>query len=269
MPAGLARLWGLPLVVTEHWTALCRDGVLGQERLRLARRIYEQATLVLPVCEYLGQCIQERTGAAFKHRVVLNAVDDAVFHYESSSLPLSEEPHLLCVARLEAAKDIPTLLNALALLVRTGRRVHLEVIGRGDQQPLIQRAAALGVEAHVSFLGEQPKTAIANAMRSAQVFVLSSLWENSPCVIGEALCCGLPVVATSVGGVPELVPEGAGCLVPPSDPQALAAALAEVLDKPARYGRQAIAAAARKRFSYTAIGGQLDQVYRSVTRSAN
>ena len=83
-----------------------------------------------------------------------------------------------------------------------------------------------------------------DALSRLAVLVLSSWMENAPLAVLEAMAAGVPVVATRVGGVPELVPEGAGQLVAPGDPAALAAAIARLLDDPALADAQAAAARA-------------------------
>lgn len=264
LPMFIAKLLNIPLVVTEHWTALCRKDVLPPERLQLARQIYEQANIVLPVCEYLRKCIEKNTGACINYKIILNTVDISIFYWNQNKNLVNRQERILTVARLEIAKDIPTLLRAIGILKREGRPISLDIIGRGDQKPLFKLSKELGIEHFVTFHGVQPKNEIAEFMRQADVFVLSSLWENSPCVIGEALCCGLPVVATDVGGVPELVPVDSGLLVPPKDPQALANALTEVLDNKDKYKRKRISQDAQARFSHRAIGSQLDKVYCSL-----
>jgi len=259
IPAALARVLHVPLIVTEHWTALCREGALSRERLDFAKRVYEQAAIVLPVCDFLRNCIAANTAAQLNSCIIFNAVDSKIFFHDESV----RKRQILTVARVEPAKDIPTLLRTFALL--KDRNLALKIVGRGDARPFLSLARELGIYERVEFLGEMPKVRIAELMRESSVFVLSSLWENSPCVIGESLCCGLPVAATSVGGVPELLTQSDGRLVPPSQPESMAKALEEILENPQQFISWDISERARARFSYEAIGTQLDEVYRGAT----
>jgi glycosyltransferase involved in cell wall biosynthesis len=129
------------------------------------------------------------------------------------------------VARLSPEKDIGTLVRAVALAVRECPDFHLEIAGSGPcLTELRQLVRELDVEAHVAFLGEVRD--IAALLAKARFFVLSSLTEGISLTLLEAMACGLPVVATRVGGNPEVVLEGVtGLLVPPSDPAALARAM--------------------------------------------
>jgi glycosyltransferase involved in cell wall biosynthesis len=101
-------------------------------------------------------------------------------------------------------------------------------------------------------------------MRAADLFVLPSRFENLPVVLLEALACGLPVVATAVGGVPEIVDEGAGRLVAPDDPAALADAIADVAGRLDTFDRAALARRARERYSLEAVGAVWDAIYAEV-----
>jgi len=126
---------------------------------------------------------------------------------------------------LDAARQLPAARFAL--------------FGEGDASALETRARALGLDGRVTFPGAVPARA---ALAQMSVFVLSSYMENAPLALLEAMAAGVPVVATRVGGVPELVPEGTGELVEPGDPAALAAAIARLLGDPALASARAGAA---------------------------
>ncbi len=140
----------------------------------------------------------------------------------------------------------------------------LELIGEGPLTPnLKDLAAELGVSERVEFRGAAIPAEIADRLRASDVFVLSSLSENMPLAVLEALCCGLPVAATDVGGVPEAVGDD-GVLAPSGDPDALAGAIEQVVSRLDRYERADIAARAAERWSFEAVGGIWDEIYRSV-----
>ena len=109
------------------------------------------------------------------------------------------------------------------------------------------------------------KLEIAALMRTSDLLVLPSRFENQPCAIIEAMTSGLPVVSTTVGAIPEMVGPDDGILVPPQDPAALADALEQALARRDSFDRPAIAARARARFSLEAVGARLNAVYEEVT----
>ena len=114
--------------------------------------------------------------------------------------------------------------------------------------------------------GEISYTAVAAEMQQARVLVMFSRFENSPCSIVEALSCGLPVIATNVGGIAELINDNNGLLVETLNKNALLQAFGKMVSSYATYNREKIAETARERFSYPVIGKKLDEVY-SITSS--
>ena len=125
-------------------------------------------------------------------------------------------------------------------------------------------ASELGLRDHVTFQGSRPKQAVAEMMRDADLLVLPSRVETFGAVIAEALVSGLPVVSTTVGGIPELVDERSSILVRPDDPAALAEALDAGLAELKAFDRAAIGEAAHDRYSLEAVGEQLSRIYGDV-----
>jgi glycosyltransferase involved in cell wall biosynthesis len=116
----------------------------------------------------------------------------------------------------------------------------------------------------VFFTGEIPYEEVARQMKTAHCLILNSNIENSPCVIGEALCCGLPVIATSVGGIPELVNENQGILIAPNDTKALVDAMDKMKKEYTTFNRKTFAAEASRKFSFAAVSKKFDEVYGNV-----
>jgi len=265
------KLFKIRMVVTEHWSAFIGWPVLPELRFKKAAKVFEYAKWVFAVSERIKKGIEERTGTKIQHKysVTLNAVDTALF-FSSPTLLIEDKPikKILCVARLSEEKDLPTLFRALAVLKSKGEKFICDLIGRGESGQYQSLLEELGIVDKVCFHGEKQKTEIAEAMRRADILVISSFIENSPCVIGEALCTGLPVVSTNVGGIPELIDDSNGILVPPSDPQKLAQALYEALYE-RNFDRETISIKAQALFSYNAIGQQIFSAYQKVLGQTN
>jgi glycosyltransferase involved in cell wall biosynthesis len=140
----------------------------------------------------------------------------------------------------------------------------LDLVGEGPSTPRLRGLASeLGVAERVRFRGPLTADEIADALRESNIFAFASYSENMPLAVIEALCCGLPVAATNVGGIPEAV--GAdGALAPPGDADALAAAIRDVLARYSSFDRGEIAARAAARYSFEAVGGVWDEIYRSL-----
>jgi len=146
---------------------------------------------------------------------------------------------LITVARLSREKGTDDLLRAAAILRRGGAQVTLTVVGDGPERGrLTGLASELGLDGEVEFAGflRQGHELVA-ALDRADVFVLASHSEGLPHSVVEAMARALPVVATDVGGIPELLGDDAGVVVPSADPAALASALAKLADDPARRAR--------------------------------
>jgi glycosyltransferase involved in cell wall biosynthesis len=150
---------------------------------------------------------------------------------------------IVCVARLKAVKNHRMLLQAFAAAnsARNGS-ARLLLLGEGPlRQELEGLARELGIERRTHFMGLRKD--VSEALAAADCFVLSSHWEGNPLSVMEAMAAGLPVVATQVGGIPELVETGVhGMLTPPRDAAAMARALdlvAERRDLRAAWGQAA------------------------------
>ncbi len=140
---------------------------------------------------------------------------------------------VITVARINPVKDIETLIRAMALAAACSPAIRLEVAGDGPSMPGVQKLIGeLGLTERVRLLGEVHD--VPKVLGRAGLFVLPSLTEGISLTILEAMASGLPVVATRVGGNPEVVEEGkTGLLVPPGDPQALAGAMLRLWNDPA------------------------------------
>src|SRR5206468_1411959 len=134
------------------------------------------------------------------------------------------------VGRLTRQKALPVAFEAL----REVDGVRLMVVGDGPERLELESAAArLGLDGRVEFAGARSRADVLRLLAGSTALVLPSAWENLPHAAVEALAVGTPVVATAVGGVPEVVHDGEnGLLVPPNDPIALAAALRRVVSEP-------------------------------------
>ncbi len=153
---------------------------------------------------------------------------------------------VVTVGRLAPMKGFAVLLDAVARLARDGYDVRLRVVGDGpDADGLAERARALEVDGRVTFRGALNSAEVAGELRDADAFCLPSFAEGVPVVLMEAMAAGLPVVATRVMGIPELVTDGeSGLLVAPGRDEPLAAALAALANDPQR--RQAMGQAGRR-----------------------
>lgn len=172
------------------------------------------------------------------------------------------------VAVLNQRKGLPTLIDAAPLVLQEYPAARFLIIGRGPlYEQLLDQVHRLGLEGSVSFLGGLNHADYVKFFRTLDVFVLPSLTEGLPAVVFEAMAAGLPVVATKVGGTPEVVVDGVtGILVPPSNVEALAAAICRVLRDPnlaLQFGQQG-SKRVQKHFTVERMAQAYAQLYRDL-----
>lgn len=261
------RVLGVPYVLTEHSSALMdRPGVpVRAATLRRAERACRSAAAVMVVSDALGRSMTAH-GLPGPFHLVPDPID--IHRFALPRPPRPDGPvRLLAVGTLIPRKGFDLLLEAAAELQTRGRRFVLDVVGGGRPDELRRLRDGLGLADAVRFLGRLDRPGVDAVLAACDVFVSSSHAETFGVAIAEALCAGVPVVATAVGGVPEVVQDGWGVLVPPGDAGSLADALASILDRLGIYDSEAIGRAARQRFSYDAVGARLAEVYRSALLS--
>lgn len=251
-PALAAWFAGRLLEVPYSFTAHAHDIFIDQ--LNLARLVRDaQAVCVI---SQFNRDLLARYGAGrdTPAHVVHCGVDPAVYSF-SPRAPSPDGPiRAICVATLNELKGHTVLLDALA---REGlERVQLDLVGSGPlEQSLRAHAERLGIAERVHFWGTRSEREVAELLDRAEVFVLASVvaangqMDGIPVALMEALAAGLPVIASRLSGIPELVRDGeTGLLVEPGDPEALAGAFRELLADPdaaiarARNGRRLVEA---------------------------
>jgi L-malate glycosyltransferase len=267
MAVRLARRRGVPVVVSEHSSTFPAGRVTGHHRWR-AKRTLERASLVCPVSSHLEEHIRA-AGIRASFRVVPNTVDTDVFRPPEAGTRRAGDPvRLAFVAVIRRGKGLHELLDALAGI--QAEPWALEVVGdgpaRADAEAL---AASLGLGGQVRFRGALPKPEVAALLRRSDLFVLPSHAETQGVVLIEAMACGLPVLATRVGGIPEVVDDRSGMLVPPRDRAALGSALRSMLGDLDRFDRSAIAQRTHERFGYPTVGRTLNEIYRDLIAEAD
>ena len=220
--------------------------VLAHRLLRpLTRWIWRRAARVVPVCDSLGVLARE-TARSLQYTVIGNGVDLDLFRPRADALARVASPmRCLAVARLIERKGLADVLRAWSLLPRG--RYALEIAGEGPASGALRALATeLGLDTDVSFAGPLDREQIAARYRESDLFVLAPHEEAFGNVFAEALACGLPVIGSNIGAIPDLVQHGEnGILVRAGDCAAIAAAVRELGDDPSR--RAAIALRNRAR----------------------
>jgi glycosyltransferase involved in cell wall biosynthesis len=220
----IAKLTGLPYRVTAHAYDLYQDPLQLEENLLGAQR-------VLTISEANAAHIRKSIKQLRTVEVTRCGID--IDHFAYRDPPPPEEPaRLLCVARLIPKKGHAVLLDALAELNKHERTALLALAGDGPLEPALRdRADDSDLARTVTFLGTLGHETVRDAMLSSDAVVLAARVADDgdrdgiPVALIEAMALGVPVVSTTVSGIPELVARGTGRLAPPDDPAALADAI--------------------------------------------
>ncbi len=230
-----AKLAGIPtLIHGEHGT-----DQLDLARRKIAYRIgIRGVDRILTVCENIRKRFIRHYGIPEqKILTILNGVDTSFFKpdktlRQATRLQLSfknDDIVIGTIGRLCSDKNYETLVKVMALVAREHSKVHLVFVGDGpDKKSLMEEVTGLGLENRVRFLGTRyDRLELLNAM---DIFILTSISEGLPNTLLEAMSVGLPVVATTVGGIPEVVRTSKeGFLVEPRNPRGLAKPLEQLL----------------------------------------
>lgn len=253
-PDGVAASWvarylGIPYVVKVHGSDLNVQAAFALRRPQISSAL-RHARAVVTVSKALAEKATAMGTDASRVHVIYNGVDASLFApgprtEARTRLGLARsEPLLLYVGNLKESKGCLDLINALPAVLQRHPEARVAFVGAGAcRAAMLQRAQALGCADRLLLPGAVAHEALGDWFRAASVLCLPSHNEGVPNVVLEAMACGVPVVATRVGGIPEVVPAYAGILVPPHDPRTLSAALLDALEAP--WQGPAIAAHAR------------------------
>ena len=277
-----AKKWGVPVVLTEHWTAYQDFGAVPWWRRRVIRDVVKRADAVCPVSADLGEAMAAAVPGMGPVHVVPNVVDTARFK-PAEEETLAGVPVGATRRRLEGhgmervlhvssmnddQKNITGLLEALSPLFKANPALKATFVG-GEQARLDGYRSwleAQGLEGRIVFTGPLGTDDVVKHMQTHDVLVLNSRRENFPCVIPEAWACGIPVMSTDVGGIREHLPPGLserGFLLPA---EAGVADWAEAWTQVSQtsWHEESLRTYAETHFSMAAVGAAYKEVYRGL-----
>lgn len=239
---------GLPYSFTGHGADLQVDQ-------HMLRRKVRDAHAVVTISEYNRAFIARHTGLDQDRVTVIHCGVDTV-HFtprRAATSSASRALRLLCIGTFYEVKGHRYLLEACRILIDRGRRLTLDLIGEGpDEAELRALVAARGLTDSVSFAGPRTRDEIVQALGNADLLVVPSVptesgrREGIPVVLMEAMASGVPVIASNISGIPELVEhDRSGLLVEPRDPDAIADAVDRILHEPGLAERLSIGGRSR------------------------
>lgn len=265
----LAHWWRIPYVISEHGNRYWRSKALSPIRKLLAKWSCRKAARILPVSDRLAWAMQTINGLHGNYRVVPNVVDAQCFSPGSEATNRPHQPlRLLHVSTFDPnQKNITGLLRVFATLInQCPGQFHLHLAGDGDLNTVATLARSLALnESVLTLSGPHTEKEVAKLMQQSDAFVLFSNYETQGVVLLEALCCGLPCLATAVGGVIEVIQPGEnGYLVAAGDEASLVEATKQLSANYASFKQSELRKQAINCYGEAAVGSQLNRVYQQV-----
>ncbi len=269
--AGVLALWlkrkyKIPFIVTEHW-GIYNDALkenFSSKSLfhkKIVKQVFKEARLFTSVSNFLAKGI-ERKVVEQHYKIIPNVVDTTVFNF-------NEKKHLkftfIHVSNMVPLKNVEGILNAFrSFITATDAEVQLIMVGNKNNFYKDQAHEWGLLNKSIFFKGEVPYNEVSREMQSSHCFVLNSQIENAPCVISEALCCGLPIIATNVGGIPEMIDENRGFLIDLVNEENLAIAMLKMINEHTYFNQKKISEDAHEKYSYSVIANKFDELYREI-----
>lgn len=257
----IKQKYKIPFVVTEHWggyNRIVENNYWQREPWfkRVIKDTFKNASSLHSVSQFLADEINASV-AQVSFKVIPNVVNTEYFntgqHIESWG-----KLRLLHISSGVLVKNVPGIIDAFNQL--DDNEYELTIVGL----PTAENDEYKKRHQNIQFIGEVSYKEVAAYLGRADALIVFSFIENSPCVISEALCCGVPVVASAVGGIPELVDYTNGLLTEPGNVPALATSIKTFKDCIHQYDRKEIADKAQKRYSYAVIAAQMNEWYNTV-----
>ncbi len=273
----VAKKYKKPFIVTQHNTFIDYKSLLNiMEHLNdftIGKSVLKRADRIFTVSKETKKYVLRLGADKSKTSVMYNGVDTDIFHPTNKGesrkkLGLPKKRKIIfSVRRLVYKNGLDTLIESAALVTRDNPDILFVVAGKGPSRKLIEdHIKELGIEDNIKLTGFVPDKLLPVYYNAADYFVLpSASGEGLPLVLFEAMACGLPVIATTVGGTPEIINHMKnGVLVPPRNPEAIAEALSKLIAEE-ELGKS-IGEEARKnvedRFTWEENVRQLQETYR-------
>lgn len=263
----LKKKYGIPYVLTEHLSSFPLQKVPKRYNTMISA-IFDNADACLAVSEFLKRSMQPFTSNNI--HVIPNNIDTHLFALKPSKQYKLQNNYfkILAIGDLIPIKNFSLLIKVVHFLVfeKDIRNFEVNIIGYGYlEKQLKKEIEQYNIKDYISLLGGRFHYEIPKLMQDSDIFISVSNMETCGVSILEALSVGLPIVATRVGGVPELVNEKRGILVPPNDIEALANALIQIFSTIKNYDNQHNRNFVLEYASNEAVIKKLTQLYRTIT----
>lgn len=261
---------GIPYVVTEHWSRYFPIPGTYRNCIRkwFTRKVCKRSAAMSAVSGKLKESmLAHGLGNQKKWFIINNIVNEKVFDLPAAKTQGRRVRFINVSCFEERSKNLSGLVECVGRLVDEGLDIECVLVGTGEDFEKIRSLIRLKeLENHIILTGQLNENQVAAQMKECHFYVQPSHYENVPVVISEALMCGLPVVATRVGGLNEMIDESNGYLVEPGHLDELCSAIRLMVENYSGFDRQNIRQAALQKYSSEAVRQQLLQLYSEIIK---
>ncbi|MAY84460.1 MAG: hypothetical protein CMP59_10045 [Flavobacteriales bacterium] len=291
----------IPFVITEHWSGyLPENGALkASGKATYYRRVANQAAAINTVSQHLANAMKAH-GIVNKFTVIPNVVDTSIFCNESGSKVkddrtrtpdsnlikkleadpstqlrnqsqrLEDNVNILFVGNiLQRPKRILDIIQVFGKIAKVRQDFKLHIYGEGrDEGRMLLMIRDLGLQEFIEYHGSTDRKGVAQAMQQADFLFLYSEFENQPCVINEALCCGCPVVVPDIEGIVEFMQDDFGLLFPRLKAEKFEEAILKMMDSHKNYDSSRISEMAAEKFGESSLANQFSVFYQNAIENS-
>jgi glycosyltransferase involved in cell wall biosynthesis len=271
----LAKFYGKPFILTQHNTYIEYNNIFDQVEtindIAIGKQNLNLADKIIVISKATKEYVLKLGAKPKKITVIYNGVDVDRFKILTGKREVmrkklgipNDAQVVLTVRRMVYKNGVDTLLDCANLAVKKNPKLLFLAVGKGpDLESVRAQVKQLGLEAHFRLAGFVSDADLPSYYNLADLFVLpSKSGEGLPLVAMEAMACGLPVVATDVGGVKEVLPSEYGKLVPPNQPEALSEAVLDFAQADFSARKEELHAMVEKRFSWNVNVQRLTELY--------
>ena len=255
--------YNIPFIITEHWSRYLphHANYSGGLRKALTKRVLNASLGISTVSEALKKGMNDVGLYHYNWQIIPNVVDTKTFQPsdKQKKLPIKFS-HISCFE--EQSKNMSGIISAFEKLVKRGIDIELIMIGDGpDYESTKELVSTLKLDNHIQFTGVLEKAELIDKMTQCHASILFSHYETFAIVIPENLACGIPVIATNTGGIPEVLPTKFGVLVPPKDEEALTEAIDYMVHHYQEYNTDDMIEYVEDNYSYDGVGHQFFVMY--------
>ncbi|WP_334124316.1 glycosyltransferase family 4 protein [Empedobacter brevis] len=270
-PVGIVALYfkirkKIPYVITEHWTGyLPQDPVhISFRNLYITKQIVKNASFLMPVSESLGNAMNI-LGLNCRIKVIRNVIDFELFQFQN--LRNDNCIKFLHISNLSYQKNIEGIIKVADKLWQDGFDFQLHIGGNGELKLLESYKERSVFSDKIFLFNALTQVEVAEKMNQSDAFILFSRFENQPCVQIESFACGLPVIASDVGGVSEVFPAGFGEIIEPENEEQLYETMKSFIENKIELKKRIeIHQFAKEHFSMQKIAKQFDEIYNEVLK---